>query len=168
GASGCPVALHDALPICDQVRRRGVESGDPAQVVHLRPFEVVGAVDRGIGSVALDDAELPLLLEDHADVLDRGPGIGVVDGEVVDVVLVDARVFSAERVVHTAGAAGAEGQIGDEIAVTASGPAPAAIAVSPAAVTAGSEDAEPQDRSAQGGKTPSSHSHGFSSLSTRA
>src|SRR5699024_1536972 len=75
---------------------------------------------------------------------------------------------SAERVVHTAGAAGAEGQIGDEIAVTASVPASAAIAVSPAAVTAGSEDAEPQDRSAQGGKTPSSHSHGFSSLSTRA
>src|SRR5690625_7111665 len=46
----------------DQVRRLGVESGDPAQVVHLRPFEVVGAVDRVISGNALDDADLRHLM----------------------------------------------------------------------------------------------------------
>ena len=52
--------------------------------------------------------------------------------------------------------------------VSAAAVAAPAAAVAPGVVTAGGEHAESQDRSAQGGKTPSSHSHGCSSLSTRA
>src|SRR5699024_2403309 len=112
----------------DQVGRLGIEGGDPADVVHLGVLELPGAVDGGVRGVALGDAQLPVALEDHADVLDRGAAVGVVDRDVLDVVRVDGGVLAAERVIDPAGTAGAHGQVGDEVSVTATATTVAAAA----------------------------------------
>src|SRR5699024_2951422 len=93
----------------------------------------------------------PLALEDLADVLHRGAGIRVGDRDPVDVVLVDGRVLAAEGVVDAAGAAGAEGEVGDEVTLAASSPATAVIA-------AGGEQSQGRQR-AQRRKCPSSDPH---------
>src|SRR5699024_9543473 len=109
------------------------------------------ARDGGVGGVRLGDAQLPLALEDLADVLHRGAGIRVGDRDPVDVVLVDGRVLAAEGVVDAAGAAGAEGEVGDEVTLAASSPATAVIA-------AGGEQSQGRQR-AQRRKCPSSDPH---------
>src|SRR5699024_9382029 len=142
-------------------RSLGVEAGDPADVVDLGAFELSLSQDGGVGGVRLGDAQLPLALEDLADVLDRGAGIRVGDRDPVDVVLVDGRVLAAEGVVDAAGAAGAEGEVGDEVTLTAaSSPATAVIA-------AGGEQSQGRQR-AQRRECPSSDPHRVRSSSSRS
>src|SRR5699024_10498044 len=116
----------------------------------------------GVGGVRLGDAQLPLALEDLADVLDRGAGIRVRDGDAVDVVLVDGRVLSAEGVVDAAGAAGAEGEVGDEVTLAA----PTAAAT--AAVTAAGGEQSQGRQGAQRRECPSSDPHRVRSSSSRS
>src|SRR5699024_7208680 len=80
--------------------------------------EVSIAVDRGIGGVALGDPELPFLLKDLADVFYRRSTVGVGHRDAVDVFLEDRRILTSEGIVDAAGAAGAEGEVGNEIFVT--------------------------------------------------
>src|SRR5699024_8723450 len=116
--------------------------------------------DGGVGGVRLDDAQLPLALEDLADVLDRGAGIRVGDGDAFDVLLVDGRVLAAEGVVDAARAAGAEGEVGDEVALAAASAATAVIA-------AGGEQSQGRQR-AQRRECPSSDPHRVRSSSSRS
>src|SRR5699024_11252402 len=57
------------------------------------------------------EAQLPLALVDLAEVLRRGAGLHVVDGDPVDIALEDRGQLSTERVVRSRGAAGSEGEV---------------------------------------------------------
>src|SRR5699024_9327613 len=96
----------------DDVCGLGVERGEPADVVEFRAVEVRGfTVDGSVGGIALGEAQLPLALVDLAEVLRRGAGLHVVDGDPVDIALEDRGQLSTERVVRSRGAAGSEGEV---------------------------------------------------------
>ena len=98
-----------------------------------------GASVENIGMIFQGEWQLGIAQSDTANAAVTGTGIGVVHRDALDVVLVDGRVLAAQRVVHPGGAAGAEGEVGDEVALPAAGAAFSASAAiaAPAVVTAG-------------------------------